>query len=1061
MFGGACATKNIRCRNTHSLQEEIRMKFTIGQKVQTPEGLGVITETRRGVSPMYKVFLRGNQEEWCLEEVLHCPDVLIERIRKPEEWDDPEDYALQRQALEIRRLVSEDMFPVGSQARLTVLPHQIATVARVVQSPTARFVLADEVGLGKTIEAGLILQELRVRGIGDRVLIVTPASLTRQWEFELRTKFNDPFRIMDVHGEKWVGGNPWRDYGRVVASAAWLVREEQRKQRVLEAQWDVLVVDEAHHARSHTQLGKLLQQMTQRTPSVLLLTASPLQLGYEDLYDVLSLVDPLIPMRWPTPNAFSEWYEDYRPNPRLLDRNALNVVLDTLRRWDESSLKDKTRVKGVLEWTRLYFRGLEIQDPLDKIVRIDDADNLSLEAMNASATRRQVGWYIQDSPLLPTRRVIRHRKRDLSVDTAQRTVRMHDVYYRESERAVYEWVTEYVKNVARYLAQPKGPVAFLLVIWQKLLTSSTNALAAAFRKRLNQLDQQQALRNYLADIIEDADDEESVARDYVSAGTTAEREFLTEALRRIDNSQREGPDTKVEQLLDDVTKQLADDASTRIVVFTQFLHTQDLLMQTLQSRGVSCVAFHGGLSGDEKEAAVRKFRNEASVLVSTESGGEGRNLQFAHIVMNYDLPWNPMRIEQRIGRVDRIGQRRSIEVHNYRVWKNSNTLTLDGRILDLLHQRLDCFQTALGPLDPILGDTIEERIRETWLTQGEAGVDAMQEDLARLRQQAEEHARDDLLTGPYAIGLLDAAAEPQDKYVEQMLESLMRKFFRRYLGRASGPQVWIEHTDVITIHLPDAFARRHRALKEAYRGTFLQDLAQTREDLDLFRVGHPLVEAVLEDCLTQPHSGDDGYVAVIRTTGTGVPTDQWICELLVRYTFKGFLTFETSQRIRLAWSQNTTISDAQALALDQAALKAAEYREVPPALWEHLDDLYAMAYKTAETHRKNWETGCRERQSLKIQGWLGWHEAQYRTKERELTSQLAQLEKQLAQHRQSADPKQRQIIPAEQGRVDHLQNELAHLKQAQEAKKAEAEAWKETEAHMTPVGLGLVVITAD
>ncbi len=1036
------------------------MKFERGETVRTREGVGVIVRTRSGVSPTYEVFFDGKRQAWFPEEALHRPNVLIDRIRAPEQWDELEDYWLQRQALDVRRAVSEDLLPVGSQARLTVLPHQIATVARVVHAPTARFILADEVGLGKTIEAGLILQELRVRGIGNRVLIVTPASLTRQWEFELRTKFNDTFRIMDVHGEKWSGGNPWSEYDRVVASAAWLVHDDRRKQHVLAAPWDVLVVDEAHHARSHTQLGKLVKELAQKTPSVLLLTASPLQLGYEDLYDVLALVDPLVTTRWPTSNAFSEWYEDNRIS-LAWSRKWQNDCHAKVRRWNESSTEDKTYVEFWVKQVGGWFQKFKMQVPLDMVIPSDDADTTWMETMNASAARRQVDWYIQDNPMFPTRRVIRHRKRELSVDTAQRTVRMHDVYYRESERAIYDWVTDYVQNVARHLAQPTGPVAFLLIIWQKLLTSSTNALAAAFRKRLNQLDQQLSLEKYLADIMENADDEEAGDYDDVPAGKTAEREFLTEALRRIENSQREGPDTKVEQWLMDVTQLLAADASTRIVVFTQFLHTQDLLMRALQSRGIVCVAFHGGLSGDDKEAAVRKFRNEASVLVSTESGGEGRNLQFAHIVMNYDLPWNPMRIEQRIGRVDRIGQRRPIEVHNYRVWKESDRLTLDGRILDLLHQRLDCFQAALGPLDPILGDTIEERLRQTWLTEGEAGIDAMQEDLSRLRQQAEEHSRDDLLTGPYAIGSLDAAAEPQDQHVEQVLAPLMRRFFDRFPGRASGPQVWMEHRDAMTIHLPDAFARRHPALKETYRGTFSQDLAQTREDLDLFRIGHPLVETVLEECLTTLHPGDAGCVTVIRATGTGVPADQWLCELLVQYTFTGFLTFETSQRIRLAWPQNTTISDPQAHALDQAVLKAAEYRDVPPALWEDLEGLYAMAYKTAETHRNNWETGCRDRQSPKIQGWLEWHEAQYRTKERELTSQLEQLEKQLTQHRQSADPKQRQIIPAEQGRVDHLQKELAQLKQAQEAKKAEAEAWKDTEAQMTPVGLSLVVITAD
>lgn len=1049
------------------------MRFTIGQRVKrrSDNRIGYIIEAKKGNPPTYRVAFDSAQNPvWVPESALiAADDSLSARLQDPDKWDDPEDYWLYQQALGAS--ASSDDSPGTLRAqRLAVLPHQIVTAARVIQAPTARFILADEVGLGKTIEAGLILQELLERGIGRRVLILTPASLTHQWEFELRTKFNDHFDLMDTVAEKALArkaANPWTLVDRVIASAPWVVRDTGRASNILTAGWDVVIVDEAHHARSHTQLGAVMHGLAHSTPSILLLTASPIQLGYEDLHDLLSLVDPIVPRRWPTREEFRDWFSTRATALRDVFRSLQQSAMMHLQQWNQCSIKERhttiQRVRSLMG----RFRDLDPHYPPLILYPDQDARDLNdeqwLETLSDPAIRRRVLTFMADDPIIPTRRVIRHRKRDLQLLTVPREVKLQDVFYRPSERRLYDFVTNYVYREARHWSGTKAwePWAFLLVVWQKLLTSSTSALAAAFERRLDRLNRIIGDNEYFADISDDEDTlDKHLSQPIPALNNHAEREFLEEALRLIAAVQAEGPDSKAQRVLDDVRTILAKNPMEKIVIFTQFLKTQSMLLMLMRDTGIRAVPFHGKLTTEEKEAAIIQFRDEGAVLISTESGGEGRNLQFAHIILNFDLPWNPMRIEQRIGRVDRIGQDRPVQIHNYRLFKEFGNPTLDERILTLLHERLDCFQSALGPLDPIIGDDLEKTIRETWLVQGEEAIEALGAQLEVRRKQLWEQAHDSLrevlFMDPrmFDWDVPTADAGSHDHSGSTTLYELMKRFFARYPGKSSGTQVWSQDGDRITIHLPDAFRERHRDLRESYWGTFTRTAAQQHEEWDLFGIGHPLVDAVLHDCQTVGR--DDRGTVTARRVEVPDLKGRWVLESTFRFTFAGLEHYETSRCIRIAWPSQNPLSDLENVAIDSAAFKPCPPSQIPSDLWGDIALLNEIAHEHAFQHRADWQKVCHHRQTQRLEGRRAWHRTRFDTDRYILEHRLQEETQWLALNRNSTDPGIRRIFPAREGQVHQLKRDLDALLQRYKEYEKRLDNWQEAEVDMQCVSLALI-----
>jgi SNF2 family DNA or RNA helicase len=459
------------------------------------------------------------------------------------------------------------------------LEHQIRACLRVLREMKGRALLADEVGLGKTIEAGLILKEYVLRGLVHRVLILAPASLLTQWREELAQKFD---LSLQLHRR----GNDWASHPFLIASLD-TAKSARNRRAIAAAGFDLLIVDEAHRLRNHLTLAwKFIDALSLKY--LLLLTATPVQNDLRELYNLITLLRP---------GALGT-YRSFRA--------------EFVARGDRRLPKNTHRLS-----------------------------------------------------LLLSDVMIRTTRSSTSIRFPRREVQTHHLELSPDERAFYDAVSGFVQSMASGAERSRGapPWPLLLVVLQKEIGSSPGAAIGTL---------------------------ERAAAGRLSALREPLRELL-EIGRRVRTQ------VKLEKLTELVEERRR--AREKVLVFSQFRRTVEDLVSALRHRGARVGLFHGSLSAAAKDAAVHAFRDQLDVLVSTEAGGEGRNLQFCRTVVNYDLPWNPMRIEQRIGRVHRIGQRRDVQIVNL-----SARGTLEAYVLQVLQEKIQMFQLVIGEMEQILGN---------------------------------------------------------------------------------------------------------------------------------------------------------------------------------------------------------------------------------------------------------------------------------------------------------------------------------------------------------------------
>ncbi len=480
------------------------------------------------------------------------------------------------------------------------LEHQIRTVKAVLRRLRGRALLCDEVGLGKTVEAGLILAELFARGLARSALILVPPSLIEQWRGEMRRKFAIELTSHDDPSFREGGARSWAEADRVIASIHTAKREPHRSS-ILAREWDVVIVDEAHHLRNrNTQAWKFAGEL--RKQFILLLTATPVQNNLEELFNLVTLLEPGL---LSTSKRFQEQFVDRR---------------------------DKATPRNV-----------------------DELHALLAEVM------------------------VRNRRSTVGLQFTRRWARTESVPPTEPERALYRDATAFVRDRLRASAGPgkpkgrakPGPGGSLsrmaLLTLQMALGSSPQAAAGTLRT--------------------------------IAEGAGIDPPGRETLLALADRAGALQAGAKADRLLG-----LVGEFPDKMVVFTQFRATQEMLRRRLREAGHDVATFHGGLSRLEKEAVIGRFRGPSRILLCTEAGSEGRNLQFAHAVCNFDLPWNPMRIEQRIGRLSRIGQ-----THDVHVFNLVAAGTAEAVVLHLLDAKLAMFELVIGEIDTILGDLDEDR----------------------------------------------------------------------------------------------------------------------------------------------------------------------------------------------------------------------------------------------------------------------------------------------------------------------------------------------------------------
>lgn len=513
------------------------------------------------------------------------------------------------------------------------LPHQLHVLNRAMETNNIRYILADEVGLGKTIEAGMIIKELQSRGLVQRVLVVCPTGLVTQWASEMQEKFHEKFQVIlpsdydtirrltdadDVYGQFDQVISPMDSIKPIEKHAGWTDERvekynEERIYSIINSGWDLIIIDEAHRVAGSSgevaryKLGYLLSQAS---PYLLLLSATPHNGKTEPFLRLVRLLDEEA-----FPNAKSIVKEQVAP---YLIRTEKREAID-----NNGNRLFKNRITHLVE------------------LNWDERHTL--------------------------------------------------------QRELYQLVSTYVSKTydkARRNRKKNMCLIFLLIIMQRMVTSSTAAVRQSLERRLQVLKTQSTRIGSLTeeDLAElDIEDGVEEAIEAMSLDIDTEIEELERIIAVAKQAEFQYPDVKVEKLVDTIDEILSEDRDQKIIVFTEFVATQAYLKKLLENRGFTVTILNGGMNIEERNEALLEFKTKSNIFISTDAGGEGLNLQFSNIIINYDLPWNPMKIEQRCGRADRIGQQRDVHIYNFII-----TDTVECRVREVLEEKLSVILKEMG-----------------------------------------------------------------------------------------------------------------------------------------------------------------------------------------------------------------------------------------------------------------------------------------------------------------------------------------------------------------------------
>jgi superfamily II DNA or RNA helicase len=575
------------------------------------------------------------------------------------------------------------------------LAYQFKPVLQFLDSPSSGILIADEVGLGKTIEAGLIWTELRARQDARRLLVVCPAMLREKWKMELANRFGVHAEIVDaqeLHGKLEAARQRPQENFALIASVqglrpprGWNDKDEPSNSgaaklaRFLdeveldEPLLDMVVIDEAHYLRNQEtqthRFGTLLRPVTQ---SMVMLSATPVQLHNRDLFNLLHLLDE---DAFPYEHSFVQSLQANAPIVALRDRilNSTVTQAEFIESLDEALAARFFDDNAQLE----FLRGNPPSDdtlasPLGRSEMADRLDRIN--------------------PL--TKAVTRTLKRDVQENRVERLPRVIKATMSDVERDFYEQVTQKVREYCEELEISEG---FMLTIPQRQMAS---CMAAACQGWINKV--KQGTSDEMAETVFEIYGDDEPPPERANLGTLL-RELVVIARAVGDYRSLYDNDTKYKSLVKNLSAYWSRYPGKKVVLFSFYRNTLHYLAKRLMSDGHDSVVVHGGM---DKQAALERFElaSGPNILLSSEVASEGVDLQFSSLVVNYDLPWNPAKIEQRIGRIDRIGQEES----QILIWNLVYEDTVDDRVYERLLERLNTFRQTLGSMEAVLGEEIRE-----------------------------------------------------------------------------------------------------------------------------------------------------------------------------------------------------------------------------------------------------------------------------------------------------------------------------------------------------------------
>ncbi|HOO72824.1 MAG TPA: SNF2-related protein [Spirochaetota bacterium] len=569
------------------------------------------------------------------------------------------------------------------------LPHQFKPVLQFIESPHGSLLIADEVGLGKTIEAVYIWKELQVREQARRLLIVCPAMLREKWRRDLINLFDIEAEILSAEQiqdkvNKYIHNNINRNFV-YIASIEGLrppkeYSDEKKKSyparfaRLLDEYtdmdnplFDLVIIDEAHYLRNpETSNNRLARVLRDASRSFILLTATPVQINSENLYNILKLVNP-------------EQFDNLYVFSRMLQSNR--PVVNAIRHlW-----RIPADIDGVIKY---LAEALENEYFKNDMVMLQVMKSLKRDRNLDHEKRVEYRRLIESRPLI-NQYMTRSRKRDVLLNRVKRSAQTINVSYSQYEKDVYEMISRFIRTQSLI----QGTVgSFSLILRQRQMAS---CMFAAIKSWQNN----------------DPFDE-LLWEDFgiLQGDESFTGQFDSSFLKTIDRKKLRLADSKYHELIKLVKNKLDENRKTKIVLFAFFKDTLYYLQDRLEKDGIRTCLIVGGR--DDKNDVIDAFRDEngPNILISSEVGSEGIDLQFSSTLVNYDLPWNPMKVEQRIGRLDRIGQKAErISIINFAVDD-----TIEDRVIMKLYNRINLFEETIGDLEEILGD-LTDQLREDLL----------------------------------------------------------------------------------------------------------------------------------------------------------------------------------------------------------------------------------------------------------------------------------------------------------------------------------------------------------
>ncbi len=691
-----------------------------------------------------------------------------------------------------------------SVSKVDPLPHQIEAVyGYILKLPKIRFLIADDPGAGKTIMAGLIIKELKLRELANRILIVVPGHLKDQWIRELKEKFQETFIFIDRSSFMSVyGENPWEKEKQVITSIDF-AKQEDIMPSLSSTLWDLVVVDEAHKMSAYTygdktsktERYKLGEVLSKNSRHMLFLTATPHRGNPENFRLLLDLLEP----------GFFRTSE---------------LIEESLRDGDNP----------------LFIRRLK-----------EDLKDFDGKPIFTNRYAKTIKFRLSDE-----------------------------------EKRLYNELSEYVisqYNKAMEGRDKKRNVAFALLILQRRMASSTYALWKSLerrKKRLESLLEEPDLRgkNLLADIeeVEDYEEEErwkeeekwetltlAESREELKKEIATINTLITKA-KEIVNGEKEVKLRELRKAIDEGLGKIREmQGNEKILIFTESRDTLEYLVGKLRSWGYSVSFIHGGMSLDERINAERKFKEETQIMVATEAAGEGINLQFCHIMINYDIPWNPNRLEQRLGRIHRYAQQKDVYMFNL-VAED----TREGEVLIKILEKIEEIRSALGSdkVFDVIGDVFFGKNLYQLVLEAVSNARTLDDIIKELDikvdeeyiKKIKEHLGESLATRHIDYTRIRNVAEKAKEY--RLIPEYVEEFFKRAFEKAGGRYrvrkdgfIAIEYVPYELRQIAEDFnfEKKYGKISKTYnRATFDKEKAFKNPDAEFISFGHPLLEALIE-----------------------------------------------------------------------------------------------------------------------------------------------------------------------------------------------------------------------